>query len=185
MKKYGIILGILFSIPVWAYDIQEVQIGRMATYTWSDFLEGKSCTEDFNQLNTLDFISPKQQFLKDKMQTYCMGNITVWDTLLSSFRQNKKALLMDRILKENGLVMGYIKTIPYQLVDIHNTHPIGADLSSKLDRIQNAIQSKNPEQVVLLMQDLSPNEQLFFMPLFNESNTLIDFKNALQGGQND
>ena len=83
--------------------------------------------------------------------------------------------------------MGYIKAIPYYLFNIHNQHPQGGTLSAKLDRIQNAIQNKNPEQVILLMQDLSPNEQLFFMPLFNEANSLIDFKKLLSEseGNND
>ena len=77
--------------------------------------------------------------------------------------------------------MGYIKALPYYLFDIHNTQTTGSTLFAKLDKIQNAIEAKNPEEIVLLMQDLAPKEQLFFIPLFNEANALIDFKQALNG----
>ena len=202
MKKYAIILGLLFSIPVLAQEVQEENlIGTLIippeqpvlrieedekilllNYTWADFLQNKSCQDDFNQLQQLPFLSSEQQSLKDKMQTYCVGKIGAWDSLLTLFRQNKKALLIDKALQEKSTFMGYIKALPYYLFDIHNTQATGSTLFAKLDKIQKAISAKNPEAVVLLMQDLSPKEQLFFISLFNEANALIDFKVALQGG---
>ena len=189
-----IVLGLwLFAYPVQAQEflLEEALIPDVSSfhlaYTWGDFLMGQNCLTALNQLQDISFLSEEQSRLKDKMQTYCVGKITIWDTLLSLFRQNKKSLLIDKTLKENGSFMGYMKALPYYLVDIHNTKPTGTDLSAKLDKIQNAIQNKNPEEVVLLMQDLSPNEQLFFMPLFNEASSLIDFKKALSEseGKND
>lgn len=187
MKRFGILLGLMFSIPVLAQSAIDIPLlgaeksDFHSTYTWADFLQGKSCREDFNALQQLSFLSPQQQALRDKMQTYCQGQVGAWDTLLSLFRQNKKALLIDQTLQENGPFMGYIKALPYYLFDIHNTQATGSTLFAKLDKIQNAIEAKNPEEVVLLMQDLSPKEQLFFIPLFNEANALIDFKQALNG----
>jgi len=181
-----IALGIwLFAYPVQAQEflLEEALIPDAfpfrLTYTWGDFLMGQNCRTALNQLQEIPFLSEEQSRLKDKMQTYCVGKITVWNNLLTLFRQNKKALLIDKVLKENSTVLGYIKALPYYLFDIHNTKPTGTDLSARLDKIQNAIQNKNPEEVVLLMQDLSPKEQLFFMSLFNEASSLIDFKKAL------
>ncbi len=149
------------------------------SYTWGDFLVGQSCITDFNQLQNLPFLSEKQTQLKEKMQTYCVGQITVWDTLSTFFHQNKKALLIEKTLKENDSLLGYVKALPYYLFDIHNIKPMGTGLLVQLDKIQNALKNKDPEQIVFLMQDLSPNEQLFFMSLFNEASSLIDFKKLL------
>lgn len=201
MKKCVIIFGLLFSVPIFAQEIQNMDLTDQlvvlseqpivhvpgpekillptVSYTWADFLQGKSCQDDFDQLQQLPFLSPEQRSLKDKMQIYCVKEIKIWKTLLSLFRQNKKTLLIDNTLKKNGSFMGYVKAIPYYLLDIHHTRPVNADISSKLDKIQNAIEAKNPEQVVLLMQDLSPKEQLFFISLFNEATALIDFEQAL------
>lgn len=183
---YGALMGIFFWVyPVMAQEFlletqPEAPVYQI-TYTWGDFLSGKSCLYEFNQFQQLAFLSQEQQFLKDKMQTYCVREIGVWNTLSTLFRQNKKALLIDTTLRENGSIMGYLKVLPFYLFDFHNMQPKGLDLFSKLDKIQNALQMKNPDQVILLMQNLSPNEQLFFMPLFNEVNALIDFKDALNG----
>ena len=77
MKKYGIILGVLFSIPVFAQEVQEAETlvlpsvetfvlptesEKQVSYTWVDFLEGKTCQEDFNRLNAMSFLSQKRQF---------------------------------------------------------------------------------------------------------------------------
>ncbi len=192
MKKYfwGILCGgCLLSHPLFAQEflletisesVSEPEIPAFhLSYTWGDFLMEKSCLVDFNQLQSLPFLSQEQRTLRDKMQTYCVNKITVWDTLLKLFRQNKKALLIHKTLKENGQIVGYVKALPYYLFDVHDQAPAGNSLRAKMDRIQNAIHTKNPEQITHLMQDLSPDEQLFFMPLFNEANTLIDFKEAL------
>ena len=198
-KRYWILWGLLFSLPVIANDLvspynvnyadgvyqgtndsvgQSVQI----SYVWSDFLQGKSCNDDFNRLNTLEIISQKQQFLKDKMQAYCITQKkgTIWSGLLSTFRKSKKNLLIDKILKEEGTFWKYAKVVPYFLFDIHNTHPVGNTLNDKLDLIQNAIQNKDPEMVLLQMQELSPVEQLYLNSVFNEISILLDFKNALE-----
>ena len=187
-QKYvwKVVLGLwLLTTPVQAQEflleeslVPNVPLFRL-TYTWGDFLMENSCLTDFNRLEDLAVLSEEQNGLRDKMQTYCAGKITVWDNLLLLFRQNKKALLIDKVSKENTSFIKYVKVLPYYLFNIHNQHPQGEGLSAKLDRIQNAIQNKNPEQVILFMQALSPNEQLFFMPLFNEANSLIDFKKIL------
>ena len=188
MRKYflEIFVGLgMFVLPAFAQDflletLSETNIPAFhLTYTWNDFLMEDSCLSDFDQLKTLPFLSEEQRQLQTKMETYCVGKINAWKNLLTLFRQNKKALLINKTLTQNGPVMGYIKAVPYYLIDIHNTQPVGDDLFAKLDRIENAVQNKNPQQVVLLMQDLSANEQLFFMPLFNEVSNLIDFKKML------
>ena len=195
-RKYGIILGILFSVPVMAEDlplfldpvlvdepvIQPAEQPTIIHYTWDDFLLGKPCDEDFYSLQKLPFLSPKQQFLRDNMQTYCLGQRRerIWDELLATFRQCKKNLLIKKTVQGNGLFWGYIKALPYFLFDLHNTHPNGNTLGNTLDFIQNAIQNKEPQKVLSLMQNLSTNEQLIFNPLFNEASVLVDFQNALK-----
>ena len=211
LKKYWLIWGLLFSIPVMAEDLklnfsdslsdfsqensqlvletaQPVEsVAMKTTYTWDDFLMGKSCNEDFHLLETLPFLSQDQQLLKDKMRFYCIGEKRnlVWSDLLNTFRQNKKNLLINKILKENGTVLGYVKAIPYFLLDIHNTSPKGNTLNDKLDLIQNAIQNKEPGRVLVEMQKLSAEDQLYLSTVFNEAGALIDFQTALQGGRND
>ena len=149
-------------------------------YTWSDFLEKESCQADFLILSKLHFLTQEQEKLKNAMMTYCVSPISVWDDLLTIFRQNKKNLLMDQNAKEEWFVMHHIKSLPILLLDVHNSYPTGDTLMDKLDLIQNAITDKKLEKILLFMQDLSPNQQLFFMPLFNEVTQLIDFKNALR-----
>ena len=97
-----------------------------------------------------------------------------------TFRQNKKDLLINEKLKEGETILRYLKVIPLVFFDVHKTHPVGQTLQAQLDRIQNAIQNKDPEAVLLLMQDLLPAQQLFLMPLFNEAQRLTDFKNMLE-----
>ena len=200
MKKYiwGVLLSFL-CFPVGAEDLDLVvledssaelknivqPVGQLEkiTYTWDDFLQGKSCQDDFNRLQKLDFISQEQQFLKDKMQAYCitLKRDTVWMDLLNVFRQSKKNLFVNKILRENGTFFGYIRALPYFLVDVHNTHPTGNALKDKLDSVQNAIQNKEPEEVLTKIQDLAVEDQLYLNTIFNEAGALLDFKNALKG----
>ena len=144
-----------------------------SSYTWSDFLMGKSCEDDATILD--------QSGTFNKLKhTYCMGPIHAWEDLLITFRQNKKDLLINEKLKEGETILRYLKVIPLVFFDVHKTHPVGQTLQAQLDRIQNAIQNKDPEAVLLLMQDLLPAQQLFLMPLFNEAQRLTDFKNMLE-----
>ena len=163
---------------------QEVSLDTVKIdYTWADFLQKESCQADFLILSKLHFLTQEQEKLKNAMMTYCVSSISVWDDLLTIFRQNKKNLLMDQNAKEEWFVMRHIKSLPILLLDIHNSYPTGDTLTDKLDRIQNAVMNKKPEKILLFMQDLSPNQQLFFMPLFNEVTQLIDFKNVLRKGE--
>ena len=203
MKKYWVILGVLLPGLAGAEDlsidlpsnqsieyqesVQPVEQNLGITYTWEDFLKGKSCDEDFHLLEELPFLSQDQQLLKSQMQTYCVlqKKNTIWSDLLTTFRQGKKNLLINKTLKENGTYLGYIKAIPYFLLYIHNTNPKGNSLNDKLDLIQNAIQNKEPGKVLTEMQKLSAEDQLYLSAVFNESSALVDFQKALQGGRND
>ena len=196
MKRYWLIWGLLFSMPVMAEDIREeaflyddasviqsVEQPPKITYVWADFLQGKSCADDFNHLQQLPFLTQKEQALRDKMQTYCINQKqkVVWSDLLNTFRQCKKNLLINKILKENDVFIGYIKAAPYYLFDIHNTNPNDNTLTGKLDLIQNAIQNKEPEKILIKMQELSPSDQLYLSAVFNDASSLVDFQKALQG----
>ena len=203
MKKYWVVLGVLLPGFAIAEDLsidlpsnqsvvyqeiaQPVEQSVGITYTWNNFLMGEPCDKDFHLLEALPFLSQDQQLLKDKMQTYCVSpkKSGVWSDLLTTFRQGKKNLLVNKTLKENGTFLGYIKVIPYFLLDIHNTSPKGNSLDDKLDLIQNAIQNKEPEKVLTEMQKLSPSEQLYLSAIFNEASALVDFQKVLQGGHND
>ena len=133
----------------------------------------------FAELQKSPFLSVQQEELKNKFQKYCIGRISIWESLLDTFCQNKKALLIYETLQQNGRWMGHIKTLRYYLFDIHALRPIGNDLSAQLDKIQNAIQNKDMNGVVHLMQNLSPKQQLFLMPVFNMATDLLDFKELL------
>ena len=145
------------------------------------FFTNKSCKSSFHQLDKAAFLNEKQTILKDQLQKYCLKKITIWESLLDNFRQNKKTLLIERTLKENGILLGYIKALPYRLFDWHNKTPTGISLNAKLDRIQNAILEKDLEGVLNLMQDLTIQEQLSFISVFNEANNLVDFHKSLEG----
>jgi len=159
-------------------------VDEIKGYTWSDFLMGKSCRQHLIHLQNLPFATNDQENLKKQMQTYCLDSEGLWKDLLISFRRSKKDLLVNQTLNENSFVR-YLKVVPLLLFDLHMSHPSGNTLLAQLDRIQNAIRNKNPEQVLELMQNLSPNQQLFLMPIFNEAASLVDFQKALEGGYND
>ena len=167
-------------LPSATYSEEEVIPSFNVTYSWGDFLMGKTCTEDFEELQTNPFLTESQEILKNKFQKYCLGEITIWKTVLETFYQNKKALLIHECLQKNGRWLGYVKALPYFLFDIHMLNPTGNDLNARLDRIQNAIQSKDPTMVIELIQDLSPEQQLFLMPHFNMVKDLLDFKDLLK-----
>ena len=188
------------SLPVWAQEIQGVSVSEefvrpsepaimwpsepeqviFTKYSWADFLSGESCQLDYTALNSVSFLTQEQEKLKNEMMSYCFSPNAVWNSLKLTFRQNKKTLLMNQLQKNENFVMRYVKMLPLFLWDVHNTSPKGNTLTDNLDRIQIAIDDKRPEKVLTLMQDLSPNQQLFFMPLFNEVNRLIDFKQHLE-----
>ena len=100
--------------------------------------------------------------------------------LLNTFYQNKKSLLIHEFIQKNGRWVGYIKVFPYLLFDVHMSSPKGSGLLAQLDRIQNAIQDKNPKNISDLIQGLSPEQQLFFMPVLNTAMDLLDFKTLLK-----
>ena len=147
-------------------------------YTWSDFLMGKSCSSFLNGKQT-EAISTS---LTQMMHSYCAQQpIRAWADLLTTFRQNKRDLLINETLKKGHPFFRYLKVLPILLFDVSHLSPTGQTLSDQLDRIQQAIQNKDPEQVLFLMQDLSPNQQLFLLPVFNEAQRLFDFQKLLQG----
>ena len=190
--SFFLCIGVLFSNEVLSQDIlsddnflpivQEVvpDVPKI-NYTWSDFLIGESCQDDYTLLDGLPFLTPEQESLKSKMMTYCLSSVSIWDDLRKIFRQSKKNLLINQSMKEEWFVIRYIDALPYYLMDIHRTNPQGDSLQDKLDRIQNALDDKKLDKVLVLMQDLSPNQQLFFMSLFNEISQLLDFKQELRG----
>ena len=210
-KKCFIILGIMFPLLAFAQEIQldetkieddfltplvpqsvsdiqappAIEVKQEPTldihYSWTDFLTAKSCTEDLKQFQKISFLSNEQKYLKELMENYCTSGVSAWKKLLNIFRQGKKNLMIHSILSQDSSLIRYLKVIPYFLFDFHNMHPTDQTLASKLDKIQNAIQDKMPEQIIFLIQELSPNQQTFLVPLLNETNQLIDLKNALQG----
>ena len=191
--KFFLCVGILFSNEVLSQEIELQEDAPVVqkvifdtpeiNYTWADFLIGESCRDDFALLSGLPFLTPEQEKLKNEMTTYCLSSVSVWDDLKKIFRQNKKSLLLNQNAKEEWFVIRYVKMIPIYLWDIHNANPRGHTLQDKLDKIQNAIDNKKLEKVLALMQDLSPSQQLFFMPLFNEITQLLDFKQDLGKGE--
>lgn len=191
--KFFLCVGILFSKDVLAQDVlieeevapvvqEMISDAPKINYTWSDFLVRESCRDDFALLEGLPFLTPEQEKLKSEMMTYCLSDISVWDNLKKIFKQNKKSLLMNQVAKEESFIIRYVKVLPLYLLDIHNTDPKGNKLQDKLDRMQNAIDDKKLEKVLVIMQDLSASQQLFFMPLFNEITQLLDFKQELEKG---
>ena len=148
-------------------------------YTWENFLNGENCSDQFAQLKGQDFLSEEEQTFMSLMGRYCAKEVNIWSSLLSTFRQNKKALLMDLTSKEKSFVNKYLKKVLYALVDIHKKTPTGDDIHATLDRIENAIQEKNVEEVEGLISDLPDHQRLFLIPLLNETEQLINFKQML------
>ncbi|MBO7483757.1 MAG: hypothetical protein J6T55_01375 [Alphaproteobacteria bacterium] len=195
----GIVLGMMV-LPLWAQGIVpdeediivSIEQPEQVTYTWNDFVMDKPCSDDFYRLQNLPFLSQKQQQLKDKMQTYCLGytnargqlKYTAWDNLLNTFRQNKRVLLLNKKQKENGKIWGAIKAIPTLLFDVYQRNPQQENLANKLDYIQEAIYQKDPNQVMMRMQLLLPDEQILLTAVFNEARALADFKEVLAEGGN-
>ncbi len=195
----GIVLGMMV-LPLWAQGIVpdeediivSIEQPEQVTYTWNDFVMDKPCFDDFYRLQNLPFLSQKQQQLKDKMQTYCLGytnargqlKYTAWDNLLNTFRQNKRVLLLNKKQKENGKIWGTIKAIPTLLFDVYQRNPQQENLANKLDYIQEAIYQKDPNQVMMRMQLLLPDEQILLTAVFNEARALADFKEVLAEGGN-
>ena len=187
-KIISFLLGIGLSFPLCAQEnfsesAQEPE-QKIVQYQWADFLMGNPCSVDFNRLKEKSFLTKNQEKLKSAMQEYCVGKTDVWDHLLITFYANKKNLLVDKTLKENGPIMRYIKVIPYWLVSIHKRYPTGDSLMAKLDRIENALQDRNPEKVLFLVQDLTPTQQIFLIPIFNEASQLVAFKKTLEQENN-
>ena len=190
-KVISFLLGMGFFSSFSAYaqedsltPIQELSPKKVIQYQWADFLMGKTCSDDFNYLENQSFLTSNQEKLKLSMQDYCLGKMNVWNHLLMTFYSNKKNLLIDKTLKKNGPIMRYVKAVPYWLVNIHCFHPQGDSLTAKLDRIENAIQNRDPENVLFLIQDLTPQQQIFLISLFNEASQLIAFKKTLEQENN-
>ena len=91
--------------------------------------------------------------------------------------------MLEHFVNENGRFMGYIKAMPFLLFDWHNKNPEGHHLFATLDKIQNTIQHKNPQATLQQMQNLSPEQQLFLMPVFNMATDLLNFQDALKEGE--
>ena len=83
--SFFLCIGVLFSNEVLSQDIlsddnflpivQEVvpDVPKI-NYTWSDFLIGESCQDDYTLLDGLPFLTPEQESLKSKMMTYCLSS---------------------------------------------------------------------------------------------------------------
>ena len=187
MKKTYVFFLLMLALPALGQEapmrsdevLSPVESDFQLTYTWGDFLMGLSCRDDFNRLQQEPFLTDRQEEQKVQLQKYCVGKVTAWETLLTTFHQNKKALLVDESLKQNGRLLGYVKALPYFLFDVHFMYPTGGGVSAELDRIQNALEAKNPQEVIQLMQKLSPQQQLFLMPVFNGATDLLNFKDLL------
>ena len=186
------ILGLLLASPLWAEEalpevqqseiIVPIEVPEQMHYTWADFFLVLPCFDDFNYLQMLPFLSQEQQILKTKMQEYCIGDMKyIWGNLVKDFRTGKKKVLINKTLKENGTFWGYVKALPYFLFDVYYLQQSG----NPFNDIQTAIYQKDPQKMVDLIKALPSDEQVFFLPVFNEAQALVDLKRALEGINHD
>ncbi len=75
------------------------------------------------------------------------------------FARSKKQVILQIFKDEYPLYLAYFKALPYLLADIRQKHPKGDDSMAVLNRIQIAINSEKPMQVLSLIDALPQSVQ--------------------------
>ena len=124
------------------------------SYTWADFLTNKDCRPLIKELASYS----QYNELYQNLRASCMEEKPqAWEDLLNTFRKEKRKLLFNQIMNSDTSYAKYFKVVPFLLFDIQNTKPENNQLTSILDKTQQAIIDHQLDTALALINDL-PDE---------------------------
>ncbi len=125
------------------------------------FKNGENCRPLLEKLIAKPDLSPElERKLVWLLQICLEPNLN--KQLASAFSAQKRTALLRIFQIQYPTYIAYLKLIPYFLVDVRKLNPTGHGPIDTLDKIQNAIQTNQPELVLELLSQLPKSVQSTF-----------------------
>lgn len=120
-----------------------------------DFVLGRTCAPAFHL--ALNALNPDEaQKLVQTVSGFCLNNGSVYDELEHLFQQNKTKALRLFYRELDPSWKGYVKSIVFSLIQIRDLNPTEERMENILDHAQLALDKKQIDETVRLLQQLPP-----------------------------
>lgn len=120
-----------------------------------DFILGRTCAPAFHL--ALNALNPDEaQKLVQTVSGFCLNNVSVYDELEHLFQQNKTKALRLFYRELDPSWKGYVKSIVFSLIQIRDLNPTEERMENILDHAQLALDKKQIDETVRLLQQLPP-----------------------------
>lgn len=135
-----------------------------------DFVLGRTCAPAFHL--ALNALNPDEaQKLVQTVSGFCLNNGSVYDELEHLFQQNKTKALRLFYRELDPSWKGYVKSIVFSLIQIRDLNPTEERMENILDHAQLALDKKQIDETVRLLQQLPPlsRQEMQFLPAFGRT----------------
>ncbi len=151
--------------------------GKLSSYTWDDFLNGKDCQDLIKELEDRSDYTELYQNLKN----FCVSKSSLpWDNLLNTFRKEKKYLLFNQVRNNKVSYTEYLKVLPDLLFDVQDMNASGNTPRAVLDQIEQAIIDQQPTQIIKLLEQMPDNWKNSLKQTQKIADRIVQFKEQLE-----
>lgn len=157
---------------------QSTQTHALLIALRDDFMLGRSCTHSFQQ--AMGSVQPTEaQKIAATLSSFCLQTKPVYSELESIFQQNKTKALRVFYRELDPSWKGYMKSFFLSLVQVRNLSPAEERVENILDHAQLALEDKQIEETLRLLQQLPPLSQKEMHPYIQYAEQYIEAKKML------
>ena len=143
-----------------------------------DFVLGRTCAPAFHL--ALNALNPDEaQKLVQTVSGFCLNNGSVYDELEHLFQQNKTKALRLFYRELDPSWKGYVKSIVFSLIQIRDLNPTEERMENILDHAQLALDKKQIDETVRLLQQLPPLSRQEMRPYLHLAEQYLRAKKTL------
>lgn len=143
-----------------------------------DFLMGRDCFSSYNiVINTAK--SKAIPNVIEKVAAFCVNGNNTYKELEKNFTSNRKKALSVMYRESNTSWMGRVQSMTVQIIQIRDLNPKGIKPRNLLDRAHNALDNREIEESVVILEKLPPKTLNEMTPYIQSAEDFIEAKHAL------
>ncbi len=141
--------------------------------------EGKSCFLDLQKLLKINLSGQEKKLLNDIMPV-CLTNGQAFLDLNKVFYANKKKALMTYYKENNPKWLAYTKVVASMIVEVRRINPKKQTPKNIMFMAENALEVRNFEKTIQMIQKLPKSIQLDFTPFVQLATEYIKAQEATE-----
>lgn len=143
-----------------------------------DFVLARSCSHSF-QAAMIELQPEEAKKIAQFFSGFCQNTLLPLNELENLFKKSKTNALKLLYRELDSSWKGYAKSIFFSLVQIRDLNPVEERTENVLDRAQLALERRQIEESLRLLQQLPPLSQREMMPYVQRAEQYIAAKNTL------